>query len=154
MKKITGIIWLVLWLAPVQAQQRQTLPDKEKLIEKKLNFLHEKLLLNDSEWKAFRPIAERYERDRWKLVQQKREILRSLRGPQLAELSDDEVAEKLEKLMQLEKKFYLLKERYYNRIKEILPPRKRLLLWKMEYQFRKRLMQSRKGTSRRKPSRN
>ncbi len=143
------MLWITAALISAQAQQQPEKQGREKLLEKKLNYLREKLMLNDREFVVFEQEFKSFETQRWKLFRQKKQILQTLRGNKTANLSDKEIADKLKHLRKLERSLFELKDKHFERIQNILPPRKALQYWKYSLQFNKMLLKKRK-THRRK----
>ncbi len=139
MKKLIFLL-LVGWMIPAAAQTQKT-ADAEKLIEKKLDFLRERLLLDDAQFQAFAPVFRRYETQRMELARQRRDLVKDLRKDRLTKLSDAEVSRRLDRILQIDEKMFLLKKEYYRQLKKILPPRKILALVRANHQFRRLLLQ-------------
>ncbi len=131
---------------PVREQLR------EQLIEKKLNYLREKMLLSDEEFKAFSKEFRTYEKNRWQLFNKKRELLQSLQGDEAARLSDREVYDRLTQLRKIERNLFDLKENHFDRVEKILPPRKVLAYWRYSMHFNKMLLHRRQGKGKGHPS--
>ena len=143
MKK-TGILLLALLLGfTVTAQPRQAqrpVKDKKALIEKKLAFLRENLALTDKEYARFAPVMKNYEMKRWQLFDEKRNLMKAFKTGK-ENMSDKELTDLLDKVLQKDRQLFELKMAYYEQVKKILPVRKFALLLKYELRFRKRLLQ-------------
>ncbi len=135
---LTGVLILVFFR--MTAQETGMNRSREKLVEKKIAFLRQRTAMNDAEFKAAQPVIRRYEMERWKLFDRRRKILASLRGDQLPGLSDSEVSGKLDAIMEIDAQLYKLRAEYYQRMREILPPRKLLQLLRAELAFKRRLL--------------
>ena len=138
MRKLLFIL-LIGWMIPAVAQDR---PNKipGKLIEKKLAFMRERLMLNDAEYKAFAPVMRDYEKQRMDLGHQRRMLIKDLRKENLAKLSDQEVAKHLDGIMRIDEQLFALKKQYYGKLKTILSPRKMLALIRADMEFKKMLI--------------
>lgn len=151
MKKLI-LLLLVGWAWPTTAQPQQVNShDTEKLIEKKLNFIRERLLLNDAQFKAFAPVFRQYEHNRMELARRRRNLIRNLRNERLARLTDNEVAQRLDQIMDIDEQLFAMKISYYKKLKKILPPRKILALFHADNQFRRILLQRRRNKQNQKP---
>ena len=116
MKKLIFLL-LVGWMIPTAAQNHKP-ADPGKLIEKKLDFLRERLLLDDAQFQAFAPVFRRYETQRMELARQRRNLLKDLRKDRLAKLSDADVSRRLDRIMEIDEKMFLLKKEYYRQLKK------------------------------------
>ncbi len=142
MKKLI-LLLLVGWMIPAAAQNRKP-ADPGKLIEKKLTFIRERLLLDDAQYKAFAPVFRHYENQRMELARQRRDLVKDLRKDRLAQLSDADVSRRLDRILEIDEKMFMLKKEYYRQLKKILPPRKILALVRADNQFRRILLQRRR----------
>ncbi len=142
MKKLIFLL-LVGWMIPAAAQNQKTV-NADKLIEKKLDFLRERLLLDDTQFRAFAPVFRRYETQRMALARQRHDLVKDLRKERLSQLSDADVSHRLDRILEIDEKMFLLKKEYYRQLKKILPPRKILALVRADNQFRRLLLQRRR----------
>jgi hypothetical protein len=151
MKKLTGFLFLLLML-PAIAQQSNNGRDIDKLIDKKLDFLSEKLLMSDKEYRDFSQEFRAFEKKQWELFQQKKKILQSLKGKGAAGMTDAEIKSKLNELRDIERRLFELKDNHFERVNRILPPRKSLAYYKYAFRFKKMLLERhRKHNGKHKP---
>ncbi len=137
---------LLAWMFPflLTAQQNPQKPPREKLIEKKIAFMRQRTVMNDQEFKSAEPLMRDYEMKRWRLFDKRRKILGSLKDDRMAQLSDAEVAGKLDELMKIDEQLYRLRSDYYLKMRKILPPRKMLQFMRAEMAFKRRLLKAKR----------
>ncbi len=152
MKKTVWILIMLLAFAPAWAQKEKTgqRAGKEELLNRKLAYLREKLLLSDREFKAFEKAYKAYEMQRWKLFEQKKKILKDLKVKNSVKLSDVEVEKRLEQILDTEEKMFRLKKDFYNRLKKILPPRKTLEFFREDMRYNRMLLRKKRKMMREK----
>ncbi len=143
MKKIAILVALALMPFLVTAQQGNQ-PNRSNLLEKKLHFFRNQLLLNDKEFKAFRKEFRTYENRRRELFRKKRQIIKSLKAEKIQGLKDEEILKMLKDIKNLERQMFDLKQNYYDRLLQILPPKKVLKYRQAEQRFNKMLLKKRK----------
>lgn len=110
------------------------------------SYFNEKLELSDAEKEAFWPLYDDFHHRKMKLNEDQRNTFRY--SHQNADnLTEQEIIENLDKIQQLKDRLYKLeKEYYHNKFPEILPPKKVLNLYKVEWDFRHYLIKEiRKG---------
>ncbi|NPA46140.1 MAG: hypothetical protein GXO24_02895 [Chlorobi bacterium] len=116
----------------------------QRLIQKKWQFVQERLRLSPREARELKPVMEAYDKAMMKLVIRKRKILRRLKKNNPQPLSAAQAAGEMDKLLAIEKEMHRVKMKYYSQIQRILPPRKALELIGLEDAWRHRLMQYRR----------
>lgn len=130
MKKIIFALLLLLTLSQVKAQQ-----GKERIEAFKAAFFTEQLELSTEEARNFWPVYDEYEAEKDVLKKQYE------RRRKIELLSDVEVEEYLIQQFEFEDKQLVLKRKYFERFKEILPIRKVARLNKTERAFKQKLLQ-------------
>ncbi len=154
MKKLIWILTMILML-PVWSQEGEGKPvnkeeRKKAVLEKKLAYLRENLMLTDKEYKPFKDVFIQYEQEKWKLFDQKKQLMNALRSKKNADLSDAEINQKLDEIIRLEEKIFLLKKDFHQKAKKILPPRKLMRYYKESMKFNRMLLKNKRKRSMRK----
>lgn len=124
--------------------------NRDKIKTLKVAFITERLNLTSQEAQVFWPIYNEHEDDIGDLRKREREDIRSkLRD--FDSLSEDEAAQLLKELIALEKMKHELNSAYFNKLSEVISPKKTFKLIKAEDDFKKRLLreiQQRRGGGR------
>ncbi len=154
MKKLIWIL-AIAFMLPAWSQNKADSPgNKEKrkkaVLEKKLAYMRENLMLTDKEYKPFKDVFMQYEQEKWKLFDQKKQLMNALRGKKTADLSDAEINQKLDEIIRLEEQIFLLKKDFHQKAKKILPPRKLMRYYKENMKFNRMLLKNKRKRSMRK----
>ncbi len=118
----------------------QTDEQIEQFNKDRHTYFNEKLELTDAEQKAFWPLYDDFQHRKMKITEDQRNTFRY--SHQNADnLSNGEINENLEKIQRLKDELNQLeKEYYYKKFPEVLPPKKVLNLYKVEWDFRHHLI--------------
>ncbi len=122
-------------------------PKYQKLMEKKMVFMKENLMLTPSESKAFEAAYKKYAKEKMQLRQEmQKEFRLKIEKGQYLELSDNELNKLLDKKMELENKRLKIEMDFQKELRRILPPKKVIKYYRTERNFnRKMLAKMRKG---------
>lgn len=154
MKKIIWIL-AIAFMLPAWSQNKVDSPEnkeerKKAVLEKKLAYLRENLMLTDKEYKPFKDVFMQYEQEKWKLFDQKKQLMNALRGKKTADLSDAEINKKLDEIIRLEEQIFMLKKDFHQKAKKILPPRKLMRYYKENMKFNRMLLKNKRKRTMRK----
>ena len=154
MKKIIWIL-AIAFMLPAWSQNKVDSPEnkeerKKAVLEKKLAYLRENLMLTDKEYKSFKDVFMQYEQEKWKLFDQKKQLMNALRGKKTADLSDAEINQKLDEIIRLEEQIFMLKKDFHQKAKKILPPRKLMRYYKENMKFNRMLLKNKRKRTMRK----
>ncbi|MCK5136525.1 MAG: hypothetical protein KAR19_12105 [Bacteroidales bacterium] len=141
---LAAITLLVLstWTAQLSAQSEEQI---KRFNEEREIFYTEKLELTEKESEAFWPIYNDFHNRKMKLMKDERNTFRYCHK-NADNLTDEEFLETLEKVRKLKDDQHKLEQEYYhNRFLEALPPRKVMLLYKVEWDFRGYLIRQLRG---------
>ena len=117
----------------------------DKFNKERTAYFTEKLELSHAESKAFWPLYEDFHNRKMKLIEDERYIW-SYAHKNADNLSDKEILETLEKGYTLKKKQLALEEEYYrDKFLDALPAKKVLKLGKVEWDFRRHLLNELRG---------
>jgi len=128
MKKTLFIALLVFAVPFLRAQDK---PSPEKYMNKRLAALREKLMLTDTEYAGFSKAYREYFQARRRLKEEMKTLRKELDTERAVNLPDKEIERKLQRLRQLEKEMFQLRQQHWDRVQRILPPRKQLAYWRM-----------------------
>ena len=131
----TAVALLVLstWMAPLSAQSEEQI---KRFHEERETFYTEKLDLTKKESEAFWHIDNDFHNRKMKLMEDERNTFRYCHK-NADNLSDEEFLEALKKVRKLKDEGHKLEQEYYHeKFLEALPPRKVMLLYKVEWDFR------------------
>ena len=124
---------------------KQRFRDKyRKLMEKKWNFIRQRLMLTPREARALKPVIDSYDKAMMQLVFRKQKLIHFIRKTDTITLSDTQAAQKMKEFLEIEKEMHRIKMNYYKQIQKILPPRKAFKLIALEDVWRRRLMKRRR----------
>ena len=135
----TAIALLVLstLTAQLSAQSEQQI---KRFNEEREAFYTEKLELSEKEAETFWPLYNDFHNRKMKLSEDERNTFRYCHM-NADNLSDEDFMEALEKIRKLKDEKHKLEQEYYhNRFPEVLPPQKVMLLYMVEWDFRKHLL--------------
>jgi len=152
-RTIAITIFLVFSTCMVQlvAQSEEQI---EKFKKERETYFTERLELTESESKAFWPLYNDFYNRKMKLVEDERNSF-SYAHKNAANLSDEEITETLDKIRKLKEEQLTLENDYYqNKFLKVLPPKKVLKLYKVEWDFRRHLLRQIRSKDHEKDSRN
>jgi hypothetical protein len=123
------------------AQQLQKQERKNKIIEKKLSFFKENLMLNKDESKAFETLYLDYHSEKQKLKGQlKEEVFGKIKEGNVNDLSEKDQVLLIERKLQIDKKRFELNQGFTKDLLKIFPPAKVIRYYQLERKFNKRLL--------------
>ncbi len=124
-------------LVPLLAQSEEQV---EKFNKEREAYFTEHLELTDSESKTFWPLYNDFHNRKMKLVEDERTAF-SYAYKNAENLSDKEITETLDKIRKLKEEQLTLETEYYQvKFMKVLPPKKVLKLYKVEWDFRRHLL--------------
>jgi hypothetical protein len=129
---ITGIGFQI---GSAQYGSEQRAKMQERIESQRVAFITQKLDLSPDESAKFWPILNEYK----KVQKEKREEI--LPGKPLKQLSEAEAEELIEKNLALELEMVEIKRDYFNKLKEVIPPSKIILLVQMEKEFNRQVLE-------------
>ena len=113
---------------------------REKFKKEREAYFTEHLELTDSESKAFWPLYNDFHNRKMKIAEDERNAF-SYAHKNAENLSDKEITETLDKIRQLKEEQLNLETEYYKvKFMKVLPPKKVLKLYKVEWDFRRYLL--------------
>ena len=136
---ITIIVWtaFICWTGDTLAQTEEQI---EKFCQEREVFFNERLNLTEAEAKAFWPLYNDFSNRKMKINDDEMNTFR-YSHMNADNLSDQEVIKNLEKIHQLKTELFNLEREYYHeKFPEVLPPKKVMLLYKVEWDFRHHLI--------------
>ena len=134
---LTAFIVLLTWSSRAGAQTEEQI---KQFNEAREEYFNENLELTDAEKKAFWPVYNDFHHRKMKLMEEERNTFRY--SQQNAEnLSDKEIGETLVMIRDHKEQMFKLEQEYYKeKFLSVLPPKKVLKLYKVEWDFRKHLV--------------
>ena len=144
MKKIgnspAGLIGLIILLLTSSISFGQTEEQKAKFEEERIAYFTKELQLNDAEAEKFWPAYNDFNNRKMKIAEEEKSIL-SYFYKNSENMSDQEISKSLSDLLEINKQRNKLEIDYQNKFMEILPERKVLLLYVVERQFRRHIIE-------------
>lgn len=138
---IAALFWTIAALCPMEAQQhKREKPDINEFHEKKWNFITTEAALSATEAEAVKPIFMTYERKKWELHEQIRQLLRQAKN---GEKSDKDYSALNDKMINNEIKRAQYLRDYHLRLKKELNPRTLFRYYKSEKNFERQLLNRR-----------
>lgn len=129
-------------LVPLMAQSEEQV---EKFKKEREAYFTEKLALTDQEAGVFWPVYNDFHNRKMKLVEDERNTFKYSHKNR-ENLSDEEIIEVLEKIRILKDQEHQLEQEYYHKeFPKVLPPKKVLMLYKVEWDFRGYLIKKLRG---------
>lgn len=110
----------------------------EKLLDKKMEYIRREAGLTPHEYEAVAKIIRRYDRERFRLIRQRRQTIRALKKGQKLDAAKANTI--LDQLIEGDQKLWQLKIRYYKTLRQVLSPQKALAVIRAESSFRRRLV--------------
>ena len=131
------MVAMLIWTGSLRAQSEEQI---EKFKQEREAYFNEKLDLTDAEAKAFWPVYNDYQNRKTKHHEEERNTYRYC-NDNAANMSDEEIVETLDKILGIRSEMCELEQEYYgNKFQKVLPPKKVLMLNKVEMDFRRYLM--------------
>jgi hypothetical protein len=128
---------LTLWGGTLLAQTEEQI---EKFCQARQDFFNEHLDLTEAEAKAFLPLYEDFYNRKMKIQEDERNTFRYTHKNE-DNLSEKDITENLEKIFRLKTEIFELEQKYYQtKFVEVLPSRKVMKLYKVEWDYRKHLI--------------
>ncbi len=150
MKTIKLLLLITVMLAGInlQAQHRgmkgpkgKKGPNYEKIMEKKMIFMKENLMLSPKESQAFEAAYKRYIKEKMQIHQQMKNDFRlKIEKGQYLDMSDKEINQLIDRKMELENKNMQLEFNFQKELRRILPPKKVIKFYKAERGFNRKMM--------------
>lgn len=144
-QKLTiGIFILVFALPTLASGMMQGQFDYDKFKAEKVAYFTEAISLTPAEAQVFWPVYNEFERKRWELGKERRDLDHSLiQG--IKEMSDKEYSDLTRKVTSLHLQESKLMEEYNEQFLKILPPKKVVQLYVAELNFRNQLLRKYRG---------
>ncbi|MCL6272974.1 hypothetical protein M3P19_03085 [Muricauda sp. 2012CJ35-5] len=140
MKIMIKNLFIVLAFVLVSSSMTAQGPARERIRTLKIAFITERVNLTSSEAQNFWPIYNAYEAKLETIRRKERLELRS-RIAFIEELSSNESATLLQQYNTIQKAKYEAEKEFLEEIRDVISPKKTLLLLKAEEDFKKRLLQ-------------
>jgi hypothetical protein len=139
---VTASLVLSLVTGTVLAQTEEQI---DRFNRERETFFTQELQLTDSEAKAFWPLYNDFQHRKTRIHEDEKNTHRyTLRN--LENLSEEEIIETLEKIRNLETELFHLEQDYYHKkFPEVLPPKKVVKLYWVEWEFRRHLIREIRG---------
>jgi hypothetical protein len=139
---LTVILALSLLTVDILAQSEEQM---DQLRQERENYFNEQLELTAKEADAFWPVYNDYDNRKTKISEEERNAMRYSRE-NADNLSEKEIGEILDKIQRLRGELDHLEQEYYGkRFQEVLPQRKVLKLYWVEWDFRRHLIRKIRG---------
>jgi hypothetical protein len=159
--KIVFGLALLFLLMPIQAQKKRDNIQRdakgERILEKKLTFFKENLVLNEQESKQFDEAYRSYMQDKLQIKQQYRQdVVSKIRKNGVSNLSEREKENIINTKLSLDKRLFELERDFTLKLTKILPSEKVIHYFILEKQFNKELvkrLQERQKRNNRQPRR-
>lgn len=119
----------------LSAQGKRDHHDWDKFRAEKVSFLTSKLELTPEEAQKFWPVYNLFEKGRSEAHRSRRDIEKQFREEN-GNLSDKEIIKLIDKMVGISQSEADLMKKYNKELQEVLPPRKVLILYNMESEFR------------------
>ncbi len=133
MKKILTIIFVLGFYLLSFSQN-----NRDKIKTLKIAFITERLNLTEKEAQAFWPVYNNFEEEFMKLRHQSYEKRKNI---DFQNITDKEAETLLNEIHVIEKKKYTLKENFMNDLLKVIPPKKIILLNKVEDDFKHKMFE-------------
>lgn len=132
---IISVLLMIFFASNTKAQN----VNRERLNAYKIGFLTKRLDLTSKEAERFWPVYNEFQENRNKIQLERQEINRRFNQYEM-NMSDREMTEAADRLINLEVKEASLAQDFHNKIKSILTPAKVLRLYQAENQYRMQLL--------------
>jgi Spy/CpxP family protein refolding chaperone len=103
-----------------------------------MEYIRREAGLTPHEYEAVAKIIRRYDRERFRLIRQRRQTIRALKKGQKLDAAKANTI--LDQLIEGDQKLWQLKIRYYKTLRQVLSPQKALAVIRAESSFRRRLV--------------
>lgn len=140
-KIITITLLIVLSVSTVALSQKHERFDYEKIKVEKIAFLTDAIGLTSSEAEKFWPVYNEFEKKKFELMHQRRELEQSLEN-EVKNMSEAEYKELSRKLSSFPSEDGKISTEYNEKFLKILPARKVVLLYISEVKFRNQLLRN------------
>ena len=150
--KLTSLasVLLLTWAGVAEAQSEEQI---NKFNQQRQDYFNEELKLTEAEKKAFWPVYNDFNNRKMKLMEEERNTFRYSHH-NAENMSDEEINETLSNIRVYKEQVFLLEQEYYKEnFPRVLPPKKVLKLYKVEWDFRKHLVRRLRGEGHGKGSR-
>lgn len=134
MKNLILILLLFSGLWPMLSQERDD-SHREKIKELKTAFFTQELNLDEKKAQQFWPVYNEYESSIHELRKREHRDI-----PNLECINEGDAEEMLEEYIDIEKQDYILKQRLFKNLKEIMTAQEIIKLHKLEDKFHKKLI--------------
>ncbi len=138
LKNTITCLFLFLAVSFSYAQRGQGRMNPEKMKAEKIAFLTQKMDLMVDEAQKFWPLYNEFDNKREKLRTQKRETMP--RTLNIDSMPDAAVTAILDKMLQLETEELNIRKEYHEKFKKVLTPKKMLMYYRAEHEFRDLLL--------------
>lgn len=126
----------------------------ERLSAMKVAFITERVGFTTEEAQAFWPIHNEMEAEMSQIRTERHELIHNARtNESLEELTEEELLENMNKMMELDQRELNIKKKYHKKFLEVLPAVKVAKLYRAEEQFKRELLRrfSRRGENHERP---
>ena len=114
---------------------------RQKILEKKIAYFKENLMLNQQESIAFEKTYREYEAQREALHKKfKDEVLQKIKRGKANDLSQKEQMAIIDRKLAIDEEKYQLKRNFTVKLTQIMPPVKVIRYFKLEREFKKKMM--------------
>ena len=147
MRTIATLSLIILFCVSVFAQKQEGEGRgmmREKIEAQKISFITQKLSLTPEEAQLFWPVYNEMDKKKKEFHSKSKVLFKKLRH-NTDELSDQELEEISDQLIEMRVQDATLDKEYHSKFKKILPPRKVLQLYHAEKQFHTMLLRQIKG---------
>ena len=134
MKNLLTILLMFSGLWQMQSQEKDD-SHREKIKELKTAFFTQELNLDKKKAQQFWPIYNEYESELHKLRKREHRDI-----PNLECITEDDAENMLDEYVAIEKQDYILKQKLFNDLKEIMTAQEIIKLHKLEDEFHKKLI--------------
>lgn len=152
-RMLTAVLFLVIfsWIMPLNAQSEDQV---ERFKKERETFFTKHLELTTEETEAFFCVYDDFFNRKMKLAEDERNTF-SYAHDNAENLSDKEITEILEKIRTIKEDQVKLENEYYqDKFTKVLPPKKVLKLYRVEWDFRRHLLRQLRDQSRDEDDRN
>lgn len=139
---ITAILVFSFLTGTVMAQTEEQI---ERFNRERETFFTQELQLTDAEAEAFWPLYNDFQHRKTRIHEDEKNT-HQYTHRNLENLSEEEIIETLEKIRNLETELFNLEQEYYHKkFPEVLPPKKVVKLYRVEWEFRRHLIRELRG---------
>lgn len=139
---VTVLLGLLFLTGTVLAQTEEQI---ERFNREREAFFTEQLQLTDKEAGVFWPLYNDFQHRKTRIHEDVKNTHRYTQQ-NLENLSEEEIIETLDKIRNLETELFKLEQEYYHKkLPEVLPPKKVVKLYRVEWEFRRHLIRELRG---------